>query len=379
MNPVNLEIGFTPVDSLYFKGSRPHAAAGASSLPSDFPPAAATFTGALRTRLGDALQADWNAMTATAPDGQPLDLTTLLGDATHTGLLDFSSPYLVKNGKRLYPAPAVVLRDNHNLVKLRPGAPVRCDLGRVRLPELPAGTVAAKPLENTWMTERGMQAFLAGRLPDTTDLVGLGDLVSFESRLGIGRNVAMGTVESGLLYQTEHLRLNADTGFGIQIRLPADLALALTDSILANPLHRFGGEGRMVELSVNKRTVDSALQAPGQINMLVLVTDMLPDSMPQAALLPGFTRACHDGIDCWEGEINGIGLRITTVVAGKAVTAGGWDIRNNAPKPVRNLVPAGTCFFVEPLHKGTSLASLQGVHVGRSTLAGAGTLLCATA
>lgn len=207
----------------------------------------------------------------------------------------------------------------------------------------------------------------------------LDSLVTYESRLGIGRNVQTATVESGLLYQTEHLRLAPGVVFSVQVRLPADAADVLLDSIQANPLQRFGGEGRMVELSARTVGTPTALPVPASTNLLVLLTDLLPSENPTPALLPGFARVNHDGTDCWEGELNGVALRILAVVAGKALARGGWDIQRNAPKPVQTCIPAGSCFFVEPVDRGTSLAPLHGLSVGRTTFAGAGTLACATA
>ena len=374
MSQVTLEISFMPVDTLYFKGSRPHAAAGASALQSEFPPPVSTVVGAVRTRLGDALEVDWKNLKA-ARDHEGLDIAKLIGTANDTGLLDFAAPYIVKQGVRLYPVPAVLLRNEQHLIRLKPGRPVVCDLGRVQLPELPEGVVAAKPLDKAWLTEQGLQAFIAGKLPVLSDIVDLDELVQFESRLGIGRNVKLATVESGLLYQTEHLRLAPEVGFAVQVSMPLAAAKALQDNIAVNPLQRFGGEGRMVEMAVREAKV-TPLPSVKCASMLMLLTDMLPPEQAAAVPLPGFVKTNYEGLDCWEGEINGVALRVKSVVAGKARASGGWDIAANAPKPIQHYVPAGSCFFIEPIKEEASLAALQGACVGRNTLSGFGTLIC---
>lgn len=381
MSKVTLEVSFAPIDTLYFRGSRPHSAAGASALPSDFPAPVATIVGTVRTRLGDALGVDWREWQTNLSEKPAAHaaIAELIGSAEDTGLLEFSAPTLVREGVRLFRTPAVLLRSENALVRLQPGEPVRCDLGHVRLPSLPAGVVAARPLENTWLTMQGMKTFMAGQLPDRNDVVSLGDLVEYESRLGIGRNVRLATIESGLLYQTEHLRLAPGVVFSVQVRLPEQAASELMDSIKVNPLQRFGGEGRMVELSARIADSPVDLPVPAHIGLLVLLTDMLPSENPTPALLPGFVRVNHHGIDCWQGELNGIAVRIVAVVAGKALARGGWDMQRNAPKPVQTFIPAGSCFFVEPVESGASLAPLHGLSVGRNTFAGAGTLACATA
>lgn len=156
-----LEITFAPVDTLYFRGSRPHSAAGASALPSEFPAPVATIAGTVRTRLGDALGIDWNALQGnpSSVSGSQAVAAELIGSADDTGLLEFSAPCIVRNGERLYRAPAVLMRSENDLVRLKAGPPVRCDLGYVRLPVLPDGVVAARPLDNTWLTEKGMKTF----------------------------------------------------------------------------------------------------------------------------------------------------------------------------------------------------------------------------
>ena len=383
-----LEIRFDAIDTLYFRGSRPHSAAGASALESDFPPPSSTFTGALRTRLGDAIDIDWSDLTeaggnTTSQSGQQfagVDVGQLIGDADNTGLLQFSEPYLVKDGERLYPVPAALLKSESGLVCLQAGEPVRCDLGLVCLPQLPAGTQLAAPLHDHWITVAGLQQFLQGKIPDEKHLVSLHDLVTYESRLGIGRNVAAATVEAGLMYQTEHLRLNQGVGFGIQLTLPAASAEVLITSIDQQPLQRFGGEGRMASLSVNvtdngnTRVLPAAPEKP---NALLLLTDLLPEADSGVIPFPGFSRQSHNGIESWEGQIHGVALRVITVAGGKSVKRGGWDVRHNRPKAVQSFTPAGTCFYVQPLDDTQDLLSLHGKQVGRVTHTGYGTLACA--
>ncbi len=162
-----LEIRFDAIDTLYFRGSRPHSAAGASALESDFPPPPSTFTGALRTRLGDAIGIDWRDLTeagghTTSQSGQQfagVDVGQLIGGADNTGLLQFSEPYLMKDGERLFPVPAALLKSESGLVCLQVGEPVRCDLGLVCLPQLPAGTQLAAPLHEHWIMVRKITKF----------------------------------------------------------------------------------------------------------------------------------------------------------------------------------------------------------------------------
>jgi len=384
MTTTTLEVVFGAVDSLYFRGSRPHAAAGASALISDFPPQATTFSGSIRTRIGDALGMDWAALRKgvyrqTGPELHDTDLASLMGTADDTGLLEFSAPNVRINGQPLYPVPSVLMRADRELVRMSLGNAVRTDLGFVRLPVLPESVHNAKPIDNCWLTHKGIQQYLNGGVPGADQIIRRDQLVQFESRLGIGRDARLGTVMSGLLYQTEHLRLEPNVEFSICVTLPSSAAALLQESIRTNPLQRFGGEGRMAALSsttVEQRLI--ALDAPAQPNILMLLTDMLPQSDFKEAPLPGFVpTTLADGVKCWEGSIEGISLYVLGVASGKPHRFGGWDIRHNRPRPIQSYIPAGSCFYVQLKSSGDDLRALHGKQIGRRTDFGFGTLLCA--
>ncbi|WP_279487127.1 type III-B CRISPR module-associated Cmr3 family protein [Aeromonas veronii] len=58
-----LTLAFHPVDTWFFRESRPMDSQGGTSLGNQVPPSAATLMGALRTRIGDMLEADWQDLT----------------------------------------------------------------------------------------------------------------------------------------------------------------------------------------------------------------------------------------------------------------------------------------------------------------------------
>lgn len=381
MTTKSLEVFFSAHDSLFFRGSRPHSAAGGSSLPSDFPPAVSTLSGSIRTRLGDALGVCWKSFRANNQQvqlgGKQIDLQELIGSGEDTGQLQFGALKLYKAGKRLFPMPAILLQNSsdESLVRMELGEAVRCDLGNVRLGQLPAGVINAKPLEDAWLTQEGFEAFLQGRLPTKEQVVKSSDLFQLEDRLGIGRNNSKATVESGLLYQTAHLRLHTDVEFAIEVAMPVEAAEALCASVKDSPLQRFGGEGRMAYMRVEVAS-EQLPACPQKPTLLMLLTDMLPHENFAGQPLDGFERKQIDGVDCWEGELQGQTLRLLNVTSGKARRVGGWDSRLNQPRAVQSFVPAGSCFFVEVLHG--ELSRLHGSAVGRRTDFGFGTLVCAS-
>lgn len=403
MSQRTLDLTINPVDSWFFRDARPHDATGASRLASQFPPPAATLAGALRSRIGDLLGIDWHAfnrgdVTLTLAD-QPVSAEALLGRGEQTGQLRFSGPYLLWQGQRLYPAPALLLRsDNNALICLAPGEPVCCDLSQtdaqgqwaqVRLPALPEGASVAKPLEGYWLTEPALQQLLTqGKITQSEGLISPEQLFSLEPRLGIARNNATRAVQEGLLYQTEHLRLQPEVAIHYAITLPTSLAGPLQQALTDNSILRLGGEGRMAAVSVTEREQSglpqlahdhssTARQAGG-----VLLTLLTPAYLPECSAmvpLPGFQSVIDEqGQQSWHGQINGVELHLISAAIGKVQRQGGWDLKKRAPKDLVSLTPAGSCWFFQ-VPTGHDLAEtlsrLQQPLIGAQTTLGMGQLL----
>jgi len=411
MSTTTLHIRFTPVDTWFFREARPHDSVGASRLQSEFPPPASSMLGALRTRLGEALDINWLEHAGQDEErgraGQEfagINLSDLLGYSDDTGLLEFGAVEVWKADSRLMPVPACWLKpgktsDSKNLLALQPGSPVVCDLSQpdpntgrlasVVMPELPQGAEGAKPLDNHWLPAGNLlEAALTGGQISTDSVVADDQVFSRETRLGIARDNKAGKVLEGKLYQTEHLRLHEDVSLAISVTLPSEVAPVLTDSIKEQPLQRFGGEGRMAHLSVESVTTTTgqtlkAVKANKKTRGLMLVLDADSEmASTTLGLEPEFDTCPDTGKprQVWVGEINGIPVKLITAVLGKAVRRGGWDLQKRRPKGMRSFIPAGSCWFVEvPGAGGVALNEvmprLNGYKPGQDSLNGRGSLL----
>ena len=359
---------FSALDTLFFKESRPIEAVGGAQLQSVFPPSARTLIGAIRTAIGEAQQVDWNAY-AREPEHP---LKAVMGDADSLGPLCFAGPFLVKDGKRLYPAPLALLHakvvekasNADRLTCLLPSKEATAsDLGTVRLPKKRDPLLGAKPLENSWITAQGLTAFLKGDLPDYAAVLRPSQLFVGEERLGIGRNPATHTTGDGLLYQTHHVRPMDDVGVGIVVR---GLALG---NVAQKGMTRLGAEGRLASWTCAPAADLPAVKIKGKQVVLVLLTHArfkrgwLPDGFEMQTLANGQT--------VWEGELHGVGLRLISCVLGKPVREGGWDLVNRAPRPMDSLVPAGSCYFCE-FTGGAQAGTLHGLQIGQDISYGRG-------
>src|SRR5690606_5136368 len=112
----------------------------------------------------------------TAHQIKGLDLIEAIGDATHTGKLKLRGPWITKNKKRLIPAPLHLLRrvDNQGkhaaYEKMCVGGAVVCDLGTVRLPEMPQERKGLASMEGWLLDEKSYEAVLSGTSPERPPL-----------------------------------------------------------------------------------------------------------------------------------------------------------------------------------------------------------------
>ncbi|MEZ5479150.1 MAG: type III-B CRISPR module-associated Cmr3 family protein [Thiolinea sp.] len=88
----------------------------------------------------------------------------------------------------------------------RPRQVLRCDLGRVRMPVLPERDSNLRTAEDCWLTATALQEVLAGKRCAPEQLVATQALFDHEARLGIARNNNNRAVQTGMLYQTRHVR-----------------------------------------------------------------------------------------------------------------------------------------------------------------------------
>lgn len=363
----------SPVDTWFFRESRPHGTVGGSELVSLFPPPARTVAGALRTTIGELAGIRWADFAlgqAVSPRFADLDLAQEIGGPASLGRLELRGPWLMLGDERLYPAPAFLLEGEATLGRLRPGdQPSKTDLGRCYLPEVGEAGRKVRSVEGAWLTGSQLQRVLQGELPSPTDLVRT--LWQEEPRLGIGRNNARRTVETSLLYQTRHIRLYPEVKLAVEV--------SGVDPRLHPPqaLVRFGGEGRLAAVTTTPTAPASrpTAQAPPGSRGVVLV--LLTAGRFEGGWLPhGFKPATDEqGAHVWQGEIGGVAVTLVSAVLGRAQREGGWDLALEKPRPVESLVPAGSCWFAR-VEGGLeeAVARLDGLHIGLETELGRGEL-----
>lgn len=373
----------TAFDTLFFRESRPFESIGGSELASVFPPPPRTVLGAIRAAIGDAMGATWQSFNnANSPENQ--SVRDVIGYGDDLGKLSLNGIWLsrLKDGKheRLYPVPLYLLRkkegeDDAKFARLQIGKPICTHLGNVRLPALPADKSGFKPLENHWVTASGLKKILAGESTLTKDeLIISKDLFESETRLGIARNNETRAVQTGLLYQANHIRPKQVLSLEVEITGVPD--------VLSNRVLRLGAEGRMAGLEIVDTPKDSDLPAvptPTTDTKGLIITFLTPARFADGSwVLPGFTES-NSETKCWTGEIKGIALTLHAAVIGKAQREGGWDMAQHKPRDMQSFIPAGSSYYVELADQkqlNAAIQTLHGLRIGEDTRLGRGLIVC---
>lgn len=362
---------FTPFDSWFFRESRPFDSIGGAQLSSYFPPPSRTLAGAVRTTIGDFCNVDWHRYNA--GDNLYAALREQMGDARSFGTFQMNGPYLLEKGEVLYPAPLLLLEKEQEIVRLMPGEDeIECDLGRVRLPQLSQPLPGASPLENTWLTRAGLERVLADgagvpNLEIGNEVRQAKLLWSGEERLGIGRDTRRRANIEGLLYQTRHIRLHEGISLGVEVRGIED-KFQPTEEVV-----RLGGEGRFSAIAVSavpRAPLAVPIPASNRLLLVLLTPADFSNQNDNADWKPaGFLQ--KGGV--WRWELEGATLRLVSAILGKTVREGGWDMANHRPRPLRSLVPAGSCYYCEVEGDVSSaVEQLHGRKIGRETELGRG-------
>ncbi|MEN9501704.1 MAG: hypothetical protein RI964_989 [Pseudomonadota bacterium] len=341
-------------DTLFFRESRPMESMG--ELQSVFPPSIRTLAGAIRSLIGEMSNVNWHEYES----NENHLLRQVMGFSENLGNLNLQGAWLAWNGERLYPAPLHLMIKDEKLFSLELAKDTTwCDLGsHVRLPKLPDGDKynGGKPLENTWLTHKGLEAVLKNNTPTREQIKTAKDLFERESRLGIARDNNTRTVQKGMLYQTQHIRPKTEVSIELDIKgLPKDIP--------QKTIIRLGGEGRTASVQIKSCAHTLPKTVATTKGLLLYLLTPLPTQLTGKAWhpLPNFTREERGNQTVWVGTLNGIELELHGAVTGKSLREGGWDMAKHQPRPVTSLIPAGSVFFCT-VKDGNTAAAIKALH-----------------
>ncbi len=351
-----------PVDTWFFRDGTPFTrdASPQDDVESLFPPHPATTAGALRAAL--ALAQGWGGR-----GRWRASFNDVLGNGPEDmGGLSFDGPFLLRGGEPLFRSPRHLLGVTGSngwrpCALLRPGPPVRCDLGeKIRLPDLPEENKIGAKLQTgdqEWITLRGLTSVLRGALPETGEIVESKALWSVEERIGLERDRETRSAKEGMLYSTRQIRPGHNVSLGVRISgLPADWAGP------SGQLIPLGGESRLARCLEWQGCAElDMLPAPtGPAGRAVLVA-LSPLDLEEAVIRG---ERPLDTLD---------GARVVSACLNRPQRIGGWDSLAYRPLPLRSTLTPGSVLFCEiPEGRGDAVAGGGLLRLGARTAWGLG-------
>lgn len=367
---------FEPMDTWFFRESRPHNSVGSHELASLFPPPVRTLAGAVRTLVGETQGVDWDKF----KNNSGHYLRNIIGYGDDLGPIKFDGPWLELNRERLYPAPAFLLArdtdDKREYKRFVIGEPVLSDLDRVLFPEVPEREKGFAALRNAWLTTRGLECVLAGETVNDSMIRECKQLYDEEPRLGIARNNRLRTAQDQMLYTTRHVRPKRELAVVLGVKDLDPVYLPTGPSIV-----RLGGEGRSAALSYFKAS-DPLLHlcpTPNNRTRGLILFLLTPADLDGEWIPPGFVVDNQNGVTRWRGCIEGVELFILSAALGKIQREGGWNQATSTPQPMRSLIPAGSAWYCTTIpdnadKKKDAIHKLHGARIGRDQQLGRGRL-----
>lgn len=345
-------VQIVPHDPLVFRDGRPFSAfPGAKSRGFTFP-LPQTIAGAVRGRIGQSLGFSKLSprLKNKNPKGYKETKNLWLGLKQSVRV---HGPLLISTiGEVFLPAPldAVLMQTEGTQLIYRLFPTELDDLDMANLPHgllplsgnLPKGKPEAMPA--FWREEHFMRWLLEGeaQMPQPEKL-GIAQLPS-DYRTHVALNSETQTAEEGMLYETQGL-VFVHEGEGLS--QVADLGLLLQvhfhgleeEGLLKSGFFPLGGEGRLAAWLSGGRWPKAPeglaeSMAEHQAARIVLVTPAYFDQDPPYLPPNGTIKA------------RGVRARVVAAAVGRPLTASGWDLANNRPKPSRRLVPAGSVYFL---------------------------------
>lgn len=332
---------------------------GASSAQSIFPPFPPSVVGAIRLALAE--QNGFDGRAASWPSARLGDGTNWQASPSQLGPVRFSAPRLVLNHKThgrvpLFPCPLHLVRGSRPpseepvFALLIPRGPFETDLGTVNLPMAEPDLVGVKACEGDFLTLSGMEKVLNGSAPVQSsrtelttawdpidlpaDIISMSALWSVESRVGIGLNVETRAANKGQIYSASHIRPRDELGIEVETLFEGDIFE------FQRCLQRFGGEHRFASIEALKPDQATVLPAPpeslvnsdgGYVYAAIAISPVVFDELP--------------GPGEWVPGLEG---NLLSACFGKTQTVGGWSSAkpNVGPMPLRQVLPAGSVFFM---------------------------------
>lgn len=323
----------TPNDTLFFRDGRPFSMGMESWAETIFPPNPSTVYGAVRSWLifekGDL---------KSFKEGK---FREELGTADDKGSLKIKGPLLIKDNDIFFACPKDLLIEKsekeenklHKLAFLKRSESFISDypLGKILLEkEMEKLEEAEGFLTNIYLND-----YLSKKID--IRLTPKKEIYIEEPKIGIARERLTKTTKEGHLYHLPMVRLN--DGVSIVVKIEG------ISNIPEKRLLHLGGEGRTARIEKISDQIfkdDKGLDFNKGLFKVYFATPAIFEK--------GYIPKWIDE-NTFEGNFDGIKLKLVCCAIGKYKLIGGWDLAKDEPKPMYRAVPAGSVYYFEILDR----------------------------
>lgn len=332
-------IKINALDTLFFRDGRPFSMGDETWANGVFPPYPSVFYGALRSAYF--AQDPTGFRTVETEDDPTRDLKVLSIALLLKSSAGSSSVY--------YPLPldCVKLKDD-STDKVKQLEIMKCDQVTSYPCEyflVPSKDERVEQVNDGWVPNLSLEEYLTGVLAGTISITRLSKLVISEPKVGIKRNNNTRTTgkDEGMLYRVDMKRMEttiSEVAFLVEFE---DLDLPSKGFI------RLGGEGKAAYYEEVKEA-DNYLPAERKI-LSGISTEihfkiyLTTPAFFQNGWYPGWLK----GTNSLSGGYNGLKVKLVAAAVGDYLTVGGFDMKKNAPKPMKRMVPAGSVYYFQIL------------------------------
>lgn len=158
-----------------------------------------------------------------------------------------------------------------------------------------------------------------------------------ELKIGISRKPTTLTSKEGHLYRIPMIRMAKNRCLLIGI----DNMTNIPDEGLS----QLGGEGKTVQLrKANDNPLEMIINMVPQLKNAIFKLYLATPAIFEKGWLPGWIDE-----STFEGEKDGVKIKLIAAVIGKHLRIGGWDMAKARPKPMFKAVPAGSVYYFKLL------------------------------
>lgn len=323
------------LDTLFFRDGKPFERGEESVANGSFPPLPSVIYGALRTAfLGESFEKQDFAFD---------------NFVTESAMLEIKQFFLKINQELFVPVPLDLIgyeKDEDGdrktkadlIVQLIPKPAASSSLSAFVLKT--SKTIKAKELSGKFLLKfPSLKSYLEGT---NTSFTPTALNLTFEPKLGIGRNNFSRTTEDGLLYRVNMQRLESKLDFQKKtLHNTFSLVVGFDKIELINKkgFFKLGGEGKVINYeSYSKENDIPCITLKENRFKIYLATPAIfnngsvPDFIQKGFFEKGETK---------------INVRLLTSAIGKPIMVGGFDMDKRMPKAMYKAVPAGSVYYLE--------------------------------